>query len=433
MKSPRLRIFSTLFLLIAAIILVPLITPLFPFAVLIFVSLFVLCGLWALAQDAWFDALLFLAVGIVIGFSEQLLPDVEPTTRLLSLCGLMAYVGLNLVLLIGPWTRFLPKLVWLYKHRRHLGVTVFLLGLAHASIIFSFYFSYSPTLLLSYTVPFLGFTGLFIMGAMAATSFDKMQKRFHLAQWAVLHTILLVVYATALAAFFTNAGASLEFGHRLFFVAVLVYWVAISPCTLPARLLKFVNGWKQLHLLVYAAYASILIHVWTARVAEEMLYKKIGFFALTTLVIGSHLIGWIFFFIKRKQEQGMTHQTKLIDGKTYDLIGRSEDFVERKGKKVCVNQKDVALYRYEGKVYALSNRCPHQGGPLSEGWIRNGYVECPWHGYQFGLKDGKGPSEFGDAIPSYPVEEIDGHVYVSLETILPEIPSCHGCTNCKCG
>ena len=111
----------------------------------------------------------------------------------------------------------------------------------------------------------------------------------------------------------------------------------------------------------------------------------------------------------------MIHQTKTINGKLYCPIGRSENFIERKGKKVCVDKKDLAVFRYEGKVYALSNRCPHQGGPLCEGRIRNGYVECPWHAYQFGIKDGKGPSEFGDAIHSYPVEEIDGQVYVSLD------------------
>lgn len=425
MKSPRLRIFSALFLLIAAIILIPLVDSLLPNAVTIFVTILSLAAVWAVLQRAWFDVLLCVVPAIVISFSEQLLPDKNLPTRLLSLFGLMAYAGLNLLLLIGPWTRFFPKLVWLYKHRRHLGVSIFLLGLGHASIIFSFYFSYSLQTLLSYTLPFLGLTALFIMGALAATSFDKIQKHVNIFQWEGLHTLLLVLYSALLAAYFTNAGESIELSHRLFFVGVLIYWLLISPFALPSRLLRFVNGWKQLHVLVYAAYASLFIHVWTARVAEEVLYKKIGFFALTMFVVGSHIVGWIFFFVKRKKEIASVPDAPRNDGKCQ--IGKSEDFVEGIGKKIVVYNEDLAVFRYEEKVYAISNRCPHQGGPLFEGKIRNGYVECPWHGYQFGIKDGKGPPEFGDAVQSYPVQEIDGYVYV----IYRNEPS-KMCVDCSC-
>ena len=39
---------------------------------------------------------------------------------------------------------------------------------------------------------------------------------------------------------------------------------------------------------------------------------------------------------------------------------------------------------------ALDNRCPHQGGPLGEGSIENGWLRCPWHGWDYHPHDGQG-------------------------------------------
>jgi thiamine pyrophosphate-dependent acetolactate synthase large subunit-like protein len=39
----------------------------------------------------------------------------------------------------------------------------------------------------------------------------------------------------------------------------------------------------------------------------------------------------------------------------------------------------ICLVNYKNKISALDNHCPHQGGPLGEGQIENGWVICPWH------------------------------------------------------
>src|SRR5204862_6647316 len=49
---------------------------------------------------------------------------------------------------------------------------------------------------------------------------------------------------------------------------------------------------------------------------------------------------------------------------------------------------DVLLARQHGRVCALVHACSHQGGPLSEGTLKDGSVVCPWHGSEFGLADG---------------------------------------------
>jgi nitrite reductase/ring-hydroxylating ferredoxin subunit len=56
---------------------------------------------------------------------------------------------------------------------------------------------------------------------------------------------------------------------------------------------------------------------------------------------------------------------------------------------VVVNQREIALFNVGGTFYALDNMCPHSGGPLSEGWVDDEGVTCPWHAWCFRLADGK--------------------------------------------
>ena len=58
-------------------------------------------------------------------------------------------------------------------------------------------------------------------------------------------------------------------------------------------------------------------------------------------------------------------------------------------KCVEVAGKRIALFNLGGEFYALADECTHEGGPLSEGEIRGGEVECPLHGARFDIKSGK--------------------------------------------
>jgi nitrite reductase (NADH) small subunit len=55
---------------------------------------------------------------------------------------------------------------------------------------------------------------------------------------------------------------------------------------------------------------------------------------------------------------------------------------------VTVGRYDVALFNVEGEIHAYENACPHQGGPIGEGWIEDGVVTCPWHAWRFNLRTG---------------------------------------------
>jgi len=83
-------------------------------------------------------------------------------------------------------------------------------------------------------------------------------------------------------------------------------------------------------------------------------------------------------------------------------------FVERRGLALAVFNAGG------GRFYATGPICPHEDGPLSEGWIEAGAVVCPWHGFDFDLATGRCGVDAGLAVPVYPARLSDGVVEVDL-------------------
>jgi nitrite reductase/ring-hydroxylating ferredoxin subunit/uncharacterized membrane protein len=76
---------------------------------------------------------------------------------------------------------------------------------------------------------------------------------------------------------------------------------------------------------------------------------------------------------------------------------------ENKPKRVEVNGTPIVLVRSGSEIYALAETCSHLGGPLAEGKVENGAIQCPWHGSRFSLKDGRVVN--GPAVHSQPCLE----------------------------
>jgi len=82
-----------------------------------------------------------------------------------------------------------------------------------------------------------------------------------------------------------------------------------------------------------------------------------------------------------------------------------------------VGPYEVALFNVNGEYYALENLCPHQGGPIVDGWVEGLTVTCPWHAWCFDLRTGLLALGETAAIPRFDVcIEQDG-VYVSTEPV----------------
>ena len=75
----------------------------------------------------------------------------------------------------------------------------------------------------------------------------------------------------------------------------------------------------------------------------------------------------------------------------YKVLDSPADLPEGRVVSAWAGHKGLCISHYEGKFAALDNKCPHQGGPLGEGSIENGYLRCPWHGWDFHPTTGASP------------------------------------------
>jgi nitrite reductase/ring-hydroxylating ferredoxin subunit len=85
--------------------------------------------------------------------------------------------------------------------------------------------------------------------------------------------------------------------------------------------------------------------------------------------------------------------------------------------KVKAGQKNICLVAFEGKLYAVSARCPHAGADLSEGLCVRKLIVCPYHRYTYDLETGKGGEGQNDFIETYPVEIRDDGVYIGVNSV----------------
>ena len=88
------------------------------------------------------------------------------------------------------------------------------------------------------------------------------------------------------------------------------------------------------------------------------------------------------------------------------------DIPENRARIVCLSGERVAIFKYDGKISAVSNVCQHQNGPLGEGKIVAGCITCPWHGYQYVPETGASPPPFVEKVPTFNVRVKNGRVLV---------------------
>lgn len=83
----------------------------------------------------------------------------------------------------------------------------------------------------------------------------------------------------------------------------------------------------------------------------------------------------------------------------------------------------VLLLRHHGHYRAFAAHCPHYGAPLEKGRLVGEQLVCPWHHACFRVDDGKlcEPPALDD-LPSYPVREADGRLWVTLPPAAPKVP-----------
>ena len=74
---------------------------------------------------------------------------------------------------------------------------------------------------------------------------------------------------------------------------------------------------------------------------------------------------------------------------------------------------DVAVFRNDkNEVFALLDRCPHKGGPLSQGIVFGTHVACPLHNWSIGMCDGQASAPDEGCTPKFSIKLEDGQVFL---------------------
>jgi nitrite reductase/ring-hydroxylating ferredoxin subunit len=76
----------------------------------------------------------------------------------------------------------------------------------------------------------------------------------------------------------------------------------------------------------------------------------------------------------------------------------------------------IALANLNGVIYAFSDTCRHEGGPLSSGVLIDDTITCPWHGWTYSIRTGKAiVPPVGIRVPTYPVTIHDDQVFITID------------------
>jgi nitrite reductase/ring-hydroxylating ferredoxin subunit len=86
---------------------------------------------------------------------------------------------------------------------------------------------------------------------------------------------------------------------------------------------------------------------------------------------------------------------------------------------INIGNKKICLANTANGLYAVNDKCPHNGASLSNGYCSSeGSIVCPVHRYHFDLKTGRAKSGGGDCVDTYPIEIRDDGIYIGFsETV----------------
>jgi methionine sulfoxide reductase heme-binding subunit len=307
-----------------------------------------------------YDATLLAGMVLYLALFAALNLWIHPTatieTTLIRGFGTLAFLLLHVVLSIGPLCRIDRRFLPLLNNRRHLGVATFFTGLAHAALA---------------TVQF---HALGVLSPLESI-FRSNPRYDSLAEFP-----FEVLGLAALVILFLMAATSHDF------------WLAnLTP-----------EVWKALHMLVYAAYALLVLHVALGALQSERspVLATIAAAGLSWIVT-LHLVAA--YRERRGDRPGAAGWIR---------VARLEEIADQCARIVSGPAERIAVFRFGERVSALSNVCAHQGGPLGEGKIVDGCVTCPWHGYQYLPETGVAPPPFTERVRKYETRVEDGVIWV---------------------
>ncbi len=99
-------------------------------------------------------------------------------------------------------------------------------------------------------------------------------------------------------------------------------------------------------------------------------------------------------------------------------VGHADDIPPRGARVVTAPGGDIAVFKAaDGTIFALRDRCPHKGGPLSQGIVHGEAVTCPLHNWVISLRSGEAQGADKGCVPKIPVRIEGGKVLLPAEAL----------------
>ncbi|GMQ81271.1 MAG: hypothetical protein BMS9Abin05_0702 [Rhodothermia bacterium] len=305
----------------------------------------------------WGGIVLYLT--IFLGLGVFFYPNITVETLLIRATATCAFLLLHVILSIGPLARLDRRFLPLLYNRRHMGVSMFIVALIHAALS---------------VVQFHAFGDINpIVSIFVSDSFGDLTSSLPFQVFGALALLIL----------FLMAATSHDF------------WLAQLSAPV----------WKALHMAVYLAYFLLIIHV-----AFGILQDLSSPVPTVLLAIGA---AWLVGLHLRAALIEKRSDKHLTDTDNFVRVCSLGDIANNRAVIRMIAGERVAVFKYNNSVSAVSNVCQHQNGPLGEGRVVDGYITCPWHGYQYCPLTGKSPAPFTEVIPTFEVRVKGDEVFVA--------------------
>lgn len=305
----------------------------------------------------------YLFVHVAPHYASVALYNDEGMTKV-QVFGTCAFLMFTLILCIGPLARLDLRFLPLLYNRRHFGVITAAVAAMHAEYVIEWYFDY-------------GHMSRWVAMLIGNTSYDQVIG-FPFELFGMFALGVLIVMAVT--------------SHD--------FWLRFLTPPL----------WKAIHMMGYAAYASVVVHV-----ALGHLQSAINPVFLVTFIASVVSVSVLHLVAARRDAQMDRVKARVVDGGAWIEAGRVGDIADFSALVVPLGDGErAAIFRAGNKLAAISNVCAHQNGPLGEGRIVDGCVTCPWHGYQYRLEDGCAPPPYTEKLATYRLKLEGDRVLIDL-------------------
>lgn len=215
-------------------------------------------------------------------------------------------------------------------------------------------------------------------------------------------TLAIVLDILALAFGVQNLGVASAIGIGLGVLGALgaavtgfADWVDVDPPELAVGITHAI-----INILATVLFAAAFVVMWANGWTIGALDFALAVIGYLTVTAGAYLGGSLVF------RMGVMINRAAYQSGPEDWVPvlPMDELMENKPTRVDAEGRPVLLLRRGEEVYAIGAVCSHYGGPLEEGSLKNGSIECPWHQSRFCLADGRvdaGPAT--SPVPAYQV------------------------------